>query len=413
MKKVFIFLCKKSLTLLLCLFAICSASCGGDSPEAPSEYSRQLAQNALSAWDIGLEINKTSLTRNTVNGRGYNPANWITVSSNMEGSCRRTLGLIARTNEYDEDGSASLCELLATEQFRGLTIIREKKDTGGILDTTVVVSKEAINRPLIQYLDESTTNTFYEERQEELTLPYVFVHEIGHALGLQHWGFEQAPQGALEQEVNSYESTRHVMYYTVISGHQYDSAGRLKTWLTENNVIVEPPCEDEQAEECNSTNRGNTVHITTTPTPHPKEIEAVKAVYTRGQASNDPATLANHDKCLTLKDNPADRTSNIHNRPPTPEEEASVKAYESYYPCYYLQSEYFPDTKRSYHASFPEFYISGAIGSIDGVRGSAYGLEGMAEPGPVVDEDNITVRIQFLMSNGSERVIHRPFRLKK
>ena len=126
-----------------------------------------------------------------------------------------------------------------------------------------------------------------------------FSHEIGHCLGLQHWGDKY--RGSAEEEPGTAsDHQKHLMYPTATS------------------VFV----------------------------PHEKELAALKAVYNTEDGCSqdggncvDPQGLPNSSSC---------NSTNI-----------DYGEYENYHPCYFTRT----DIYRKYHKKFPEFTLFASAGS--------------------------------------------------
>ncbi len=248
---------------------------------------------ALAAWDIGLEDTvrySNTRTLGTATTRA-NPVNWITTAT--EDNC----DYIGIPDVYKEAGK---CAFSKDNTVIGVCAMRILGDTGFIIDSTVIINKTAYD----DFLGTA------EARNQEIKS--TFIHEIGHCLGLQHWGDTDEPEPAEENFDADYKT--HIMYY---------STG------------------------------------VTTYEPHEQELAAIKSVYNNDNLSScnkndlsveclDPNTLPNASDC-------GDTT-------------IAYGTYETYLPCYYSANKHDasnPDlvTSRRRQNTFPSFYISSYIGN--------------------------------------------------
>ena len=311
------------------------------------------AQEALRRWNIDLTTTRYGQLRNMGgDGRVHNPPNWITVASSDVESCSRTLGVF---------NAQEICkEALSYDDIVGYSFARVvfKEGSGAqypgkawIIDTTTVIDKE--------YLQET--------RDSEAAIA-LFVHEIGHALGLQHWGNEESYDSGLEPGV-AQEHVTHIMYpFTHLS-----------------------------------TRDTNTQQITTYSTAYPNasELAAVKAVYN----GMDSCSQNNQQtQCI----NPATlpQTSLCSNQGDEDVPAFSFSDYKNYFPCYYKQIRRRINNKplqhtRMYHRNFPEFTISASIGN-------AFTLKEMPPPGRLLeDATKVVTTIHLLRKNNSEKIIYK------
>ena len=284
-------------------------------PESPNAQYLAWAQSALAAWNIGLEnTDNTSAIRNVTSGYANNPKNWITVAN---AECD-ALGLPESIKERCFETSSAI----------GVCYTRSKRD-GLILDTTILV--------LDTHLSGSGPST------DKLA---TFIHEVGHCLGLQHWGNADATDSGEEPGAMADFQT-HVMYPT--SGPA--------------NI------------------------------PHAEEINSIQAVY-----NTDPAGCGDtnpDDDCVDPRDLPNIDECSQGGVIEIPAVTHGV--YETYYPCYYSQvktSETTFSEKRVHHKNFPYFTISGSIGNA-GIRGE------MPERGEAI-EGEVFERAYIMRSDGTE-----------
>ena len=247
------------------------------------------AVTALASWNIGLEENIGYSNTRTLgtDTTAANPANWITTAS--EDNCN----YIGIPDSLKEDGE---CVFSSTDPTVGVCLIRFIVETGVIVDSTLIVSKTA-------YDDFSGTA---EAKNKDIR--NIFIHEIGHCLGLQHWGDPEDPEPA---EVNSGDYETHIMYpYTGLTIYE----------------------------------------------PHVQELAAIQNVYNSTGLSScnkndfsaecvDPNSLSNASDC-------GDTT-------------IAYGTYESYLPCYYTPNKDDTNaiTNRIRQSTFPIFYISAYIGN--------------------------------------------------
>ncbi len=115
------------------------------------------AQNGLQNWQIGLNINLNSITRNS-------KKNWITVAG---------VDCVASGVPSSEQGSS--CDLggAGSQNVIGICHINRSPLNGEIFQTSAIMLKDFL-------LNES----FSEDQKRA-----VFIHEIGHCLGLRHSNF--------------------------------------------------------------------------------------------------------------------------------------------------------------------------------------------------------------------------------
>ena len=286
-----------SLIFFLCLFLFnfsCTADEGRGYPQQidylvnnPNGGYIALAQAGLDAWDIGLDSNRaTGIFRNITLGYAYNPPNWITVTgANCEG------GGISRSLQencpFAENGVIGVCLL---------HVYSDIETKGQIRDSTIMV------------LDTFLTDIMYSDA-EKLS---VFIHEVGHCLGLQHWGNTDDTDSAIEPGTLA-QKTAHVMYPN-LSGADV---------------------------------------------PANAEIASLKAVYEdcasaqeEGIDCYNPISLDNISNC-NISFEAGDLT-------------VPYADYENYAPCYYSQRviTYLEEHayERVYHLRFPEFTVSSSIG---------------------------------------------------
>ena len=261
--------------------------------DTPNIQYQNLVESALSDWDIGLENNsKMGLLRNITPGYAYNPQNWITVA---DSNCNaKGIPYALRTPErctLAQDRTIGLCFV---------TAYASGPQKGQIIHTTIIVKDTIL---------EGTTYSDMEKKA-------IFVHEIGHCIGLQHWGNTQTSDSPLEPSCSfcSNPHVTHVMYPS--------TAG--------NNV------------------------------PYQKEKEAVQAVYADPAGCSSANPSGNCVKPMDLPD--FDSCSKRSEAEPA----VSLTDYEDFLPCYYSQSaasESNLEHERHYNPHFPEFTLSGSIGN--------------------------------------------------
>ena len=279
------------------------------------------AQDALSRWNIGLKnTDNVSSLRNITRGHINNPPNWITVSN----------------DQCEAGGIPGYARDRCFETKTAIGVCYSRSDREGqILETTIVVKKSHLSAAASAPADKLST----------------FIHEVGHCLGLQHWGNTQESDSGLEAGSTS-EHKSHSMYP--------DASGA--------------------------------------DVPKAEEVNAIQAVYNTDPTGCgdtnpsgdciDPSTLANASDCSTGGDAAV---------PSTPH-----ATYEGYAPCYYSQVKSSDTTfsaQRMYHEKFPYFTISGAIGNA-GQKGE------MLEPGPPI-EGKTFERLYIMKADGTERIYMR------
>ena len=292
-----------------------------DVPDDPvSEYVVE-TNNALTAWMIGLETSTKGAFRNVNPDYQANPPNWITVASQTD--CN-ALGI-----PFDLRQNGAGCIL--DEDVVGVCYIRsyiEGPNAGQILDTTILIEKEELAR--------------LSDMDENDQIKALLTHEIGHCLGLQHWG-KISEEDSDEEPGNPTNHRSHIMYPMLISGHN---------------------------------------------SPKAEEIEAIEAIYddpsgcgsTRpDEDCKSPGDLMNADNCGRLT------SASNHT------------AYEAYVPCYYADgSKEGSPVHRIYQPHFPTFHISASIGNA-GIRGE------FLPPGPPI-EGKISIHVYKMKADGKESI---------
>ncbi len=290
-------------SLIFCaLLIFCGAACSNEGNKDPQKLAlvplnintqyQRWAVEALEAWNINLQSDNLGRLRNITPDYVPNPPHWITVADD---SCEALgiLDLIIEQCPFRDPSIVGVC--FARAEVRN-------EDAGKILDTTIFVRRSA----LIGSTMGGSSGLTDDQKKA------IFSHELGHCLGLQHWGNTSSDDSGLEPEMGAY--TSHLMFP--------DTTGATS--------------------------------------PAPGEIAAIAAVYGAKDAGcnagegacSNPSTLPNEEHCSMILEN---------NRPTT-----AYATYEAYTPCYYAQARRSEDNylrQRIYHPTLPVFYISGALGN--------------------------------------------------
>ncbi len=290
------------------------------------------ARTGLSEWGIGLNMAlEPGILRNVTPGFTPNPPNWITVTGD---DCDR--GGIPKALQKREN-----CRLLTNSMVIGLCFVAAFSTgprAGQIAGTTIIIRQSTLE----------STNLQADQKIS------IFTHEVGHCIGLQHWGDDNPPDSSLEPSATNHNT--HVMYPSI------------------RGPASGGPASFPQ-------------------TPHSGEVSAVKAVYMSpgGCSSTSPArscirpsSLANFGEC-----------GMAGGTRPT----IGITTYEGYAPCYYTQvilpgSTFGPE--RIYHSNFPEFIISAGIGN-------AFSTAQMPERGEPITGD-LMHTLYLYKSDGTEEV---------
>ena len=305
------------------------------SPNSPVENYVKWAKGALRAWDIDLKASDVnSRIRNVTPGYAANPPNWITVSDE---NCR-SKGLLPEMRgsqcQFQDAGVVGYCLL------RGY---QSGPKVGQIIDSTIIIRKSALE----------TTTTEIQRRS-------IFVHEVGHCLGLQHWGNADNMDSALEPD-------------DLMGGNKY------------KEHIMYPILPDTSA---------------TSIPHHSREKDAVKAVYAHNDKCNSKQLTRDCQNPMALS-NSQDCHRHNGNRSGT-----DYSTYENYLPCYYSQvllgseKTVAPNNQRFYHIKFPRFHVSAGIGN-------AVSYEAMPLRGAPLESSEIVSLIYLYHSDGSESIYRK------
>ena len=284
---------------------------------------------ALRSWNIGLQTGVLGTSRNINPGYQANPPNWITVTSQTD--CH-ALGV-----PLDLRGSDAECIL--DEGVVGICAVWSYKDgpnAGEIIDTTIIVEREA--------LEDFTMNMELDNIKALLS------HEIGHCLGLQHWGsLPDIDEDSDVEPGNSSDHQTHIMYPALIP---------------------------------------STPGMPSTPsTPKNEEITAIREIYDTdpmGCGDANPSGDCVNPSTLTNNDCGSATSAADHD------------AYEDFIPCYYTPVSDQVPPPRLFQPRFPTFHISASIGNA-GMRAE------VRPPGPPL-EGETSVHIYEMRMDGKERL---------
>ncbi len=319
----------------------------------PNPYFLNLIQESLSDenWPIGLNTNILGQYRDLSNYASVpaNPKNWITITDN---ECN-ALGVpqnIKDNCEFQKDPSiAGLCYY----RSYGLNNVDRK---GEIIDTTILIRKDI-------FLNTSFKNSYKKS---------IVIHELGHCLGLQHWG-----NGGLSDEVSGQEPipnpgeaslNTHIMYPFVTS-------------------IATMPSFSEKL--------------------------AVANVYSSGDDGSCNSTQPNLP-CV----NPLN-LGNVRdcNKDPVVASSIPYSIYETNLPCYFNMIK--DDVGQNipfltYQKNFPKFSISNSLGNSVMLAEEVAPFKSSKEPSESLKQTDIVENFYYVTIEGTEKIIqnHIPAELK-
>ncbi len=297
------------------------------------------SQESLAAWGIDLETEHLLPHRKLgTEGRRHNPPHWITTAD--ENCVAR--GIPSRLDcSFEGTNTVGLCA------FRYIIDAEDPSRIGSIVDSTIIIRESAL-------MDSSST----QSRKKA-----IFIHEVGHCLGLQHWGNGQFS----------------------------------------NDVGLEAAIEDSELEPHHRKVLDHIMfpNVTKTALPHAQEIAAVQAVYGHGHSGQ-----CQPSGCTPPASLPGSCSSTMEESEEAFPDTSTYESYEKSLKCYYGligDSDVNPMASgaRLYHSAFPRFTTSYAIGN-------AYSSGEMPQEGAPIDDDAVLGHMIYIYkADGTEEVLRR------
>ncbi len=391
--------------LWLSLFLFCGAE-EDDEPMANPQH-LEWAQEALDAWGIGL--------RNDLIHRGRgNIRNWITVANS---GCR------VEGTELIQDPNC------LTEDAIGVCYLYVYPPSGHIVHTTAIMRKD--------FLEDSRGS-----ENEKLA---VFIHEIGHCLGLQHSDktkivfdlpVEQVNDGVALHSYTLVKAKTEGTSVTAIdrgSFAQYPG-GAFITTCGDNSPTIEAikGYGNEVTNEILYTFGSNpadsrkclmySYNTSSTSLPHPMELAAIQNTYRQGQLSSPPGPWPDQFyefMQYNIKYSPSESEDSEDSEDliVLPEEGAFIRIDNIMHYDPPPDCQHFCNPLVEHHENFPEFYISATIGNamrieeevdnyiLDAQTSTEVSPDNWATVLPETEKSSLIHKSYVMYADGSEDII--------